>query len=181
MKIVIASLSEIKIAACKEAFGEAGNVFVAVKTESLVPEQPLGDETILGAHNRIIHAMRLASAADIYLAIENGLFYDHGKYFDRAVVAKGFNKPGLPVTYEFSKAVEVPTIAVDEAQRIGFENTTVGKVLKDSGFTQQHDDPHLTLTGISRKDYIIEALHRLKAFREPTPEEMISPAGPAYA
>jgi len=60
----------------------------------------------------------------------------------------------------YSDSVPFPYEAVQEAQRRGFKEWTVGRVMEEWGIVAQHDDPHLSLTGKSREDYIAEAIKK---------------------
>jgi hypothetical protein len=97
--------------------------------------------------------------ADVYIAIENGIFLEEGGWLDRAVVC-------LQTTHEastlaltaYSEGVPFPGQAVTEAQSRGFDVCTVGKVLVEMGFVEDHADPHLSLCGKSRSTFVCGAL-----------------------
>jgi non-canonical (house-cleaning) NTP pyrophosphatase len=160
MKIVLASTSAVKIDACRKAFGAAADI-TGVKVPSCVNEQPMDTETLQGAFNRIAAARAAMPGADVYVSIENGIFEENGKYIDRPViaVAKGAGAP--EVTY--GDGVEFPAASVEETRKRGFDTWTVGKVMQEQGIVAQHDDPHLTLSGKSRADYLAEAVVKAAA------------------
>jgi inosine/xanthosine triphosphatase len=141
MRIVVASKSRVKLEAVRDALG--GVEVVGVATNSGVPEQPLGDETVMGARNRAADAMRLVPGADLYVAIENGIFFEDGQYIDRSVVVviADDGAEGL----EYSRGVELPREIVEEARMIGFDTMTVGRALAERGIVARHDDPHADL------------------------------------
>jgi non-canonical (house-cleaning) NTP pyrophosphatase len=155
MKIVLASTSGVKVAACKAVFGDAAEL-VTVKAPSNVNEQPLNDETLTGAFNRLSFAREAARDADWYIAIENGLFLEDGAYVDRAVVVIE-NAAGERFVAK-SDGVTFPTSAVHEAMDQGLDKVTVGQVMKAWGIVAQHDDPHKTLGAKPRAEYIDDAL-----------------------
>lgn len=160
MKIVLASTSAVKIDACRKAFGAAAEI-TGVKVASGVNEQPINDETVQGAFNRIAAARVVMPGADIYVSIENGIFEENGKYIDRPVitVAKGAGTPEVI----YGDGVEFPAVAVDEARKRGFDTWTAGKVMQEQGIVKQHDDPHLDLSGKSRAEYLVDALKKAAA------------------
>jgi len=144
MKIVVGSQSAVKLDAVKNALVNRKNIeVVGVKANSGAPEQPIGDETLLGARNRAADARKLAPDADLYIAIENGIFLENGHWIDKAVV--------LAVTkdrhehIEYSKGVEFDKQWVDEARELGFDTITVGKLMAAKGVVRKHDDPHADL------------------------------------
>jgi inosine/xanthosine triphosphatase len=157
MKIVLASTSPVKIDACKAAFGTAAGIdLVTVKAPSGVNEQPMNDETLRGAFNRLAHARAAVPGADFYVSIENGIFEEKGRYIDRAVVTV-MDKSGTTAT-TYSDGVEFPRDSVEETRRRGFDQWTVGKVMQEQGIVRQHDDPHLDLGGKSRVSHINETM-----------------------
>jgi non-canonical (house-cleaning) NTP pyrophosphatase len=151
MKIVLASTSAVKLEACRAAFGDAAEI-VTVKAPSGVNEQPMDDETVTGAFNRIAAAKTMAPGADLYVSIENGIFDEKGHFIDRPVVVVSRGSGDPQVTY--GDGVEFPKDSVDEARRRGLDKWTVGKVMAEQGIVKQHDDPHLSLSGKSRTEYL---------------------------
>lgn len=160
MKIVVASTSPIKIEACKLAFGKVADVeIIPVNAPSGIAKQPSDGRAITGAYNRVSAARALVPDADVYVGIESGIDRVGYEYFDRAVVvieaASGRSEIGQ------SEAVAFPSASVAKAKRRGFETCTVGMVMEEQGIVVKHDDPHLTLAGKSRTDYIAETVQRV--------------------
>ena len=151
MKIVLASPSAVKLEACRAAFGDDAEI-VTVKAPSGVNEQPMNGETVTGAFNRIAAAKQMAPGADLYVSIENGVFEEDGHCIDRPVVVVSRGQGDPQVTY--GDGVEFPKESVDEARRRGFDKWTVGKIMEEQGIVRQHDDPHLSLSGKSRAEYL---------------------------
>ena len=154
--IVLASTSALKIEACRRAF--PGDTIIPVKSSSGINEQPLGDETLQGARNRLRHAREQFPDASYFVSIENGIFEEDARYVDRAVVTVESAAGQVQVT--LSDGVEFPGASVEEARSRGFETWTVGRVMQEQGVVKQHDDPHLDLSGRSRVEYIDEAVRR---------------------
>jgi non-canonical (house-cleaning) NTP pyrophosphatase len=162
MTVVLASTSAIKIRACLEAFpGLAAADLLPVAAPSGVPAQPLNEEALTGARNRLEAARALRTQADYYVSIENGLREEEGHFIDRAVVlvARGTGAPVVAV----GDGVEFPADCVEEARRRGFRHCTVGQVLKERGRVANAEDPHLTLGGRSRVATLVDALRKALA------------------
>ncbi len=161
MLIILSSQSAVKIQAVKEACA-ALNIeaeVIGVKAASGVPEQPMNVETAQGAWNRIMSARKINPDGNLYLSIENGIFEKDGGYYDKAVIAAQTSK-GVKFT-AFSDGVQFPAACVEEARQRGFDKVTVGKVMAEKGIVAQHDDPHLTLTGKSRAEFLRETVTRV--------------------
>lgn len=157
MNIVLASESAVKLRACSAAFAHvAGAKITPVKTSSGVPEQPFNQETIQGAFNRIASARQQIPGADIYVAIENGIFEEAGKYIDRPVVVMA--GAGADFFVAQGEGVAFPNDSVEEAKRRGLAHCTVGQVMQEQGYVSRHDDPHLDLTNKSRTEYLTETI-----------------------
>lgn len=157
MRVVLASQSGVKAFACREVFADvAGLQLVCVKAASSVNEQPVGDETLRGAFNRIANARVIRPDGDVYIAIENGLFEENGQYVDRAVVVlETADSMRHIVTGD---GVAFPRECVEAARARGFDRVTAGQVMQERGLVQKHDDPHLDLAGKSRAVFLVDTL-----------------------
>jgi non-canonical (house-cleaning) NTP pyrophosphatase len=167
MLIALGSQSEIKRVAITTALRQFGihAQLVAVKASSDVSEQPFDDETITGAKNRALHTAALVPGADLAMAIESGIFARNGQYLDIAVVL--VQLPDGEMLVQESEGVVFPSDAVEEAKRRGTAAWTVGKILQESGRITLHNDPHLSLVGRSRAEYINDAvLHLFQILRD---------------
>ncbi len=164
ISVVVSSTSAIKLEAVERVLSGRGvdAKIDGVKVGSGVSEQPMGDETLSGARNRVKNAMAERPGADLYVSIENGIFSEgHGKdakYVDKAVVVCVDKSGHEHVAY--SDGVEFPKDAVEEARRRGFATTTVGEVLKEQGRVKDNADPHFELTGGKkhRADFLQQAV-----------------------
>jgi non-canonical (house-cleaning) NTP pyrophosphatase/adenine/guanine phosphoribosyltransferase-like PRPP-binding protein len=160
IKIVVASEGAIKIDAVKQAakefFLDQNSVFevIGVNTVSDVAEQPFNEETEKGATNRLAHAERLIPSADMYIAIENGIFESGKQFFDKAVI-KMKTKTGCAIT-ESSQSVEFPAQYVEEAKTIGFDKTTVGSCMLKAGIIKDAKDPHADLGDKRSRSIILD-------------------------
>jgi non-canonical (house-cleaning) NTP pyrophosphatase len=159
--IVVCSASAIKLDAVQSALSGIKSMDAkvsCVKVGSGVAEQPVGAETLIGARNRVANAKKSNPGADVYIAIENGIFLEGGKWVDKAVVVCSTKDGRECVSY--SKGVEFPKEAVEETRRRGFDKTTVGQVLKDQGRVKDDADPHFDLTGRKkhRAEFLQEAV-----------------------
>ena len=158
IRIAVASNSAIKLDAVRDAIASLmiKAEIIGLKTASGVPEQPTDKETLQGARNRIQHAKALDPRAQLYIAIENGIFDEAGRYFDKAVVIC-LTSAGQEFIAT-SAGVEFPADCVEEARRIGFDKMTASKIIAQRGLSKQHDDPHLSLAGRPRAQFITETL-----------------------
>jgi non-canonical (house-cleaning) NTP pyrophosphatase len=166
--IVLGSLSAIKHNAVANAFSKYDVAIVRVNADSSINVQPIGEETFIGANNRITSAknqyLQYKQQNNFFtVAIENGVF----KYIneakevweDKAVIVAEL-KDGTKFQ-QISEAVILPTKYVDIANNIGFDIITVSKVMAKMKVVTRHDDPHLSLTGKSRQQYLEQALRGL--------------------
>ena len=131
MKIAIGTTSELKIRACKEALSKLGieSELLAVKAQSVVPDQPFGFEQITqGAKNRAVEALKLTENADFSIGIENGLAKvdEIGQWFDIPCVCI-VTKEG-DESYSFGSAYFVPDWMIDKIKE---ENTELGFIIQE--------------------------------------------------
>jgi hypothetical protein len=86
MKIILASQNQMKITALIQALknNHVHAVLTCIEVDSDVPI----DETLQGARNRLITAKERCPDADVYIAIENQLFFesDTATYVDKAII-----------------------------------------------------------------------------------------------
>ena len=89
-KVILTSQSEIKLNAAKNVFSSYVYEFQTYKTESGVPEQPLGFEEIeMGTMNRLKYVFDKhgVESDTIYVSIENGLLRHGVSHHDHQVPA----------------------------------------------------------------------------------------------
>lgn len=155
MKVVVASTSAVKLAAVRVVFGDAVDI-IAAAAASGVNAQPMGDETLRGALQRLGNARVIRPDGDVYISIENGIFDEDGAWVDRPVVVAE-HADGTRRTVS-GHGVVFASAMVEAARQQGFANVTAGQVMQAAGVVRQHDDPHRDLSGISRADYLIDAV-----------------------
>lgn len=162
-RVVVASASAVKRAAVAEALGVTLDDVAGIDAPSGVAAQPVGDETLTGAFNRLSAARSAMPDADIYVSIENGIFAEGGVFIDRPVVI--VQRGGAEPVVEKGEGVAFPAAAVAKAAQAGFATTTVGQVMAREGLVRDAADPHLDLCGIPRArflaDTVKKALRRL--------------------
>lgn len=164
LTIALGSQSNLKI----EAVGNALNQLsinanlVACKVASSVAEQPFEQETIEGAKNRAREAATLLRDADLAIAIENGIFLRDGYWQDIGIVVAWSKYAGGDGDDKFtlveSAPVVFPASIVEEVKRLGVDEWTCGKLMARRQIVSKHDDPHMSLTGISRRIYLENAI-----------------------
>lgn len=161
MKIGVTSQNSLKLDAVRKVYSSLSSVeIIGYSTDSKVGEQPIDDETLLGARNRISDLKSRADDLDRMVSIENGIFYEGGKWHDKAVVII-YDARADSEHIAYSDEVMFPTQYVDQARQIGFDKITVGKVMMDARYVHDHKDPHLSISGKSRKEYLEETIRKL--------------------
>jgi adenine phosphoribosyltransferase len=180
IKIAIASQNTQKVEAVKEIFNQKfSNVndkleFLTHKSDSMIPEQPVGIETATaGARNRLNSLPKdIIDSADYAIAIEN--------YIEQSKIDNNWNDIGLVLLKEKDKTQEiiclsqptlVPEIYVKLAQEMsagevseqGYSVTAAQAIAKS--FTHKNIDAHdwqkeIEFGGISRQKLLKDALYK---------------------
>lgn len=187
--IVVASSSAIKIKGVEKAVLElfprkTFKVIGVQKADSEIIEQPINDETEIGAKNRLKNAKLEIELTNpelhpTFVSIENGLFQETdpktnqpiGEWQDRAIVVVLL--PDGTTAIAISDGVRFPKSVVEETRLKGgkdggFKKYTVGSQLAEKGIVKNKQDPHTDLTqGVfTREMQIVSAVQ--KAFVEAT-------------
>jgi non-canonical (house-cleaning) NTP pyrophosphatase len=166
MNIGVASENKIKINVVRNVFSyNSDNIVKGYYSESGINEQPINDETLTGAKNRINYLLKQIKQndckkddkLDLIVAIENGVFTENNSYYDKAVIVIFDVKNNK----EYSDKIEIPLKYYDIARSSGFDKTTIGKVMFDNGFVEDAKDPHKSITGIPRQKYIEDTLKKI--------------------
>lgn len=178
--VVVASTSTVKVSATQRAIDSVikpsnqklqragatiilGNKVVPQATKSLVPEQPFGNQTYIGAKNRLNEAVSLLTAQTkdhSVLAIENGIFYDAitNIWYDQAIVL--LRTPDGNVHQSKSARVPVP----DQYMKEWFDTRgkpdacdTIGKIVAKHNKVP-HDDWYTAVAKSSRAQLLEDAI-----------------------
>ena len=160
MRIGITSENKLKIDAVKKAYSGKSREINGYSTNSGVGEQPVNEQTLMGARNRIIDLEKRVHNLDLIFSIENGIFNENGKWIDRAVVLvkDNWNKKEY---IAYSDGVVFPDEFVKRAKEIGFDKITVGKVMAEADYVKDAKDPHLSISGVSRQKYLERVLNQV--------------------
>jgi len=174
--IIVTSASAIKVETVKKVFKtlfpDREFDVVGVKTKSGVNEQPVGEETELGANNRIADAENIVGLNEVphaFVSIENGIFkISNNRYEDKAVVTIKLPN-GQTFSETSTRGVEFPEEVVQATlqKEGGFAKNTVGSTIAEEfagkGVTINKQDPHSALTNgeFSREDQIISTLEEV--------------------
>jgi len=90
---------------------------------------------------------------DRVISIESGIFLENCIWIDRAVVL--YQRVGSgDEDIRYSEGVIFPEKYVAMARKEGFDSITVGSVMKRENFIENYSDPHLSISGRSREEYI---------------------------
>ncbi len=87
MKILVGSENPVKIDAVREAFSKyfENLEVLGLKVDSKVPDQPIGQETFLGAENRALALIDLSKKKgdyhDFFVGLESGIINLHSRWF----------------------------------------------------------------------------------------------------
>ena len=160
MKIGVTSQNKLKIDAVKKAYSSFKPEVIGYSTDSGVNEQPVEEETLIGARNRIADVLSKTNDLDRIVSIENGLFREDEQWLDKAFVIIYFPEDKTEIIGS-SDSVVFPDEYVEEARQIGFDIMTVGKLMADKGYVSDSKDPHKSISGISRQVYLEDTLKRL--------------------
>ncbi|MCK5615238.1 DUF84 family protein [Candidatus Pacearchaeota archaeon] len=161
MRIAVTSESKIKLDAVINAYSFMSPIpeIVGYSTNSGVGEQPVGVQTLVGARNRIDDLKRRINDYDLIISIENGIF-PGDQWEDRAVVI--IYHAGRDKRYTGqSEPVVFPDEYVKVAQERGFIKHTVAEVMKERGYIENAKDPHETISGIPRQEFLEDTLKEL--------------------
>lgn len=152
--IYVASLSEIKLEAVHLAFSRKYNCkIIGVNVPSDVSEQPIGNETVTGALNRIGHLKNTVENYDYLISMENGIELVNEKSFDFCQIAiKKFGEEDS--LFRCQKIVEFPREFYDLAIKKG---KTVGELLHES-YGYKKDDWHKHFSVWDRTEIIASEL-----------------------
>ncbi len=161
MKLLIATNNESKIQGAKEAFETFyENVEIkGVSISSNVPEQPINEEIMQGAENRIAGLVKYAEENDLeidfYLSVESGLINLYGRWINTSIALirdkYGFEAHGVAPGYP------VPEKYVDEV--IQSDLTKVYNRIFSQNELREHKGGVRLLTHgrMTRADLIMEA------------------------
>ena len=159
-KVAIASENPVKVNVAKRAFADVFPDeqfdFVSVKSESGVPDQPMNEETLTGALNRIEFVKKKVPEAEYWVSQEGGLYTEEDKMFNRAwvIMADSSGKVAKSSTVSFY----LPT-QVSSSVRNGMELGDAGDKFFGTVNAKQGIGAigHLTDGLISREDHYIQA------------------------
>lgn len=162
MKIGVTSQNKLKVGAVEKAYTSAGISVevIGYQADSGVGEQPVDDQTLEGARNRISDVNQKVSNLDRIVSIENGIFREGDEWSDKAVVVIYDPQSGQE-HIGYSDAVVFPDEYVERARQIGFDTMTVGQVMAEAGYVADQKDPHLSISGTSRQVYLENTVQKL--------------------
>jgi non-canonical (house-cleaning) NTP pyrophosphatase len=165
--IAVAGKSKIKLGAVEDVRNKLNlhaSVTPILLSHSGQNEQPACfDEGMNGAATRAMSAYESDPRYDFYVGIENYIYEDkdNGEWYDFGAVF--IYMPGYDSVSRTTDACQFPTDAVLATinKPGGFVDNTVGKTLAEMGLVRLHDDPHLDLMGLSRRQLIADAVEEL--------------------
>ena len=162
MRIGVTSENKLKVDAVEKAYSRLNESVevIGYSAESDVGEQPVDEQTLVGARNRISDLKGRVDGLDRIVSIENGIFREGNQWLDKAVIV--IYNPVTDKEYVcYSDSVVFPDEYVEKARKIGFDTMTVGQVMAEAGYVENRKDPHLTISGTSRQVYLETAILKL--------------------
>lgn len=161
MKILIATKNASKLQGAREAFATYfGNFEIeGIPVESNVPEEPINEEIMQGAENRVKNLVKYAKAnnieADYFLSVESGLTKQLGRWLNISIAIVrdkyGYESVGT------SPAYPVPEKYVDEIIKTDLEKLFTKIFNQDEINTNKGGVRLLTHGQMTRADLIMEA------------------------
>jgi inosine/xanthosine triphosphatase len=156
MKIAIATTSELKIRALKDALDKLGvnAEIVQRKTDSGVSSQPFGfEEMTLGAKNRVAQCKKELNA-DLFLSVESGIAPIEGNFFDVACAYALSNDGKESISY--SSGYFLPEWMVREVKE---KNTELGHITQRlSGGGEKDPLRYLSGDSMRREELLSQAI-----------------------
>ena len=135
-------------------------IITGYTSNSGVGEQPVNNQTLQGARNRILDLDSRVKGLDRIISIETGIFYENNIWLDKSVVVL-YDTLLKKEHIAYSDAIVFPDKYVELARQLGFDKTTVSQVMKDAGYISDSKDPNKSISGISRQTYIEDTLFKL--------------------
>lgn len=160
MLVVVGSTSDHKIGAVSRALALARiqAEIRGCRASSSVPEQPWGDEMMLGAKNRAQNAFIREAGATLYVGIESGLERRAGRCYDFTAIAI-FDPVVNRMFTGWGGGHEVPDEYVAKAILAGFAEHTAGEFMaKATGCSSTDGSSFITDGLVSREDVITQGV-----------------------
>ena len=163
MKILVGSKNPVKIASVEESFAKYfDNIdVIGIEVESGVSEQPVNDETFVGAKNRATKLLQLNLDqnldAEIFVGIEGGIVNQFGKWFAFGCMCI-IDKDGK-VGFGMSPHFELPPIVVEKLLQ-GIElGDVMNEIMNLQNTKQKHGAIGFFTNGVmNRKELYVEGL-----------------------
>ena len=164
-KIFIASKSNVKLRAIKKAYNNNNIEYINIHIESKVSEQPLDNQTLEGAKNRLsglveyVKEHKLSNDLNnIYYSIENGIYKENNEYYDIGCILMLTQETiNIPKTI-YTEKVKVPKEYVEMALK---ENKTIGQIYNKFNSKLNPTDWHKSVCGKSRVELLTEAIKKI--------------------
>ncbi|NQU31657.1 MAG: DUF84 family protein [Bacteroidetes bacterium] len=167
MRIGVTSENKLKVDAVRKAYSSLNLPIevIGYSAESGVGEQPLNEQTLEGARNRILDVRSRVPYLDRIISIENGIFREGKKWLDKAVIVI-YDLSTNNEYLAYSDSIVFPDKYVERARKSGFQTTTVCHVMLEAGYIANLQDPHFTISGTSRQVYlektVLELVERIE-------------------
>ncbi len=163
MKILVASKNPVKINSVKEVFSLYFNKIevIGISVNSNVPDQPINEETYIGAENRANELYKINSKqnlkADFFVGIEGGIQRAYNKWFAfgcMCIIDKDKNKAfGTSAQFELPKIVTKQLLERKELGKV------MDKIMKQKNTKQKGGAiSYFTNGKIDRKELYIQGI-----------------------
>ncbi|MBK8944493.1 MAG: inosine/xanthosine triphosphatase [Ignavibacteriae bacterium] len=163
MKILVGSINPVKINAVSETFSlYFENIIVeGISVPSNVPDQPINDETYLGAQNRAMALQKINSEqninADFFVGIEGGIQKTFGKWFAFGCMCL-IHKSGN-TSFGTSAHFELPEIVINQLLQRKELGNVMDEIMKQENTKQKGGAiSYFTNGRMNRKELYIPGL-----------------------
>ena len=172
-KVILVSSHKIDEEAVFSAFDEVGMrislMFLQGVSTGVENIQLLEEEVFIAVKNKIhsalIHLENARTDWDYIIAVEDGIFYSHmnSQWFGKVVVGfyEGCEQREPIYISASEKSALFPNKFIKETRDVGFNRTTVARVMFDEGYIDNPEDPYKSLIGESRTDLVADEIHKI--------------------
>ncbi|MFH1054329.1 MAG: inosine/xanthosine triphosphatase [Candidatus Woesearchaeota archaeon] len=163
MKVLVGSENPVKIDAVREAFSKYFEDVetIALKVDSDVADQPLNDDTFIGAKNRALHLRRIDNekilGADFFIGIEGGIIQLNSTWFVLGAMCI-IDKDGN-IGFGTTSLFQLPDQIIDEILQGKELGDVIDRITGEQNSKQKNGAVgYFTKDVVSRKSYYVNGI-----------------------